>query len=75
MFSDDTYEIYVETAKAYRGRGFATAAVAALSEYLIGRGCVVGYKCGEDNEASAAVAEKLGMKLDGCRFDMVCYAD
>ena len=72
---DDSYEIYVETTKDYRGRGYASAAVSALAEYLISKGCTISYKCGSDNAASIAVAKKLGMKLDGCRFDAVCYAE
>ena len=72
---DDSYEIYVETARDYRERGYASSAVSALSEYLISKGCTVSYKCGADNKASIAVAEKLGMKLCGCRYDAVCYAE
>lgn len=75
MFTDDTVEIFVETAKKYRRRGFGTAAVAALSMYLTERGHTVGYKCGADNIASAGIAERLGMTLSGKRFDMVCYAE
>ena len=73
-FTDDTCEIYVETAKDYRGRGFGTAAVAALSEHILSRGETVGYKCGNGNKESAAIAEKIGMTLDGCRLDLVCYS-
>lgn len=75
FFTDDTHEIFVETAKEYRGRGFGTAAVAALTEHLTGIGLTVGYKCKEDNKASCAIAEKLGMTLSGKRLDLVCYAD
>lgn len=75
LFTDDTHEIFVETAKEYRGRGFATAAVAALTKHLTGLGYTVGYKCGEDNKASVAVAEKVGMPLAGRRYDLLCYAD
>lgn len=75
FFTDDTHEIFVETAKEYRGRGFGTAAVAALTDHLAGLGLTVGYKCGEDNKASSAIAEKLGMTLSGRRMDLVCYAE
>lgn len=75
MFTDDTAEIYVETAKGFRGRGFGKAAAASLAKYLIERGCVVGYKCAADNTASVCIAEKLGMTYTGKRFDMVCYAE
>ena len=75
FFTDDTHEIFVETAKDYRGRDFGTAAVAKLTEHLTGLGLTVGYKCGEGNAASAAIAEKLGMTLSGRRMDLVCYAE
>ncbi len=75
FFTDDTVEINVETAKDYRRKGFGSAAVAALAEYLVGLGCTVGYKCGTDNKGSVGIAEKLGMTYTGTVFDMVCCAE
>ncbi len=73
-YSDDgAVEINVETAPAFRGRGFATAAVSALASYLEGLGERVTYKCRKSNAASVKVAEKAGMKYAGKAFNYVCY--
>ncbi len=75
FFTDDTVEIHVETAKEYRKTGCGSAAVAALTEYLTGMGCTVGYKCGSENTGSVKIAERLGMTYVGKVYDMVCYAE
>ena len=73
-YSDDgSVEINVETAPAFRGRGFASDAVSALASYLEGLGERVTYKCRESNAASVKVAEKAGMKYAGKAFYYVCY--
>jgi len=71
---DDSVEINVETAVNYRGRGFGTAATAALVRYLINSGETVAYNCAESNKASSGIAEKLGMTLLGKHFNIICYA-
>lgn len=71
---DDAVEIYVETAKKYRGRGFGTAAVRALAAHLCGQGCSVAYNCAETNRASSGIAERLSMTLVGRRYSIICYA-
>lgn len=53
-------DVGVETAPAYRGRGFAKAAVSALAAHVTGRGGEVRYGCRPDNAASIAVARALG---------------
>lgn len=72
-FSDsDAIEVYVETAKDYRGRGLGRAAVAALSLELLRRGDRVAYKCAEKNVASNKIAERLGFTREGRRLSIVC---
>ncbi len=70
---DDAVEIFVETAKEYRGHGYGTASVGGLVRHLTNIGYTVAYNCAETNTASSAIAEKLGMTLAGRRFSIVCY--
>lgn len=58
-------EISVETALAYRGNGYATAAVAALADWLSARGFITLYKCRAENEKSARVAARAGLTQSG----------
>ena len=58
-------EISVETAPAYRGSGYATAAVAALTDWLSARGFTTLYKCRAENEKSARVAARAGLTRSG----------
>lgn len=74
LADDDACEIFVETAAEYCGKGYGTAAVAALVLHLCGQGCEVAYNCAENNLASSAIARKLGMTLIGRRLSMICYA-
>lgn len=70
---DDAVEIFVETAKEYRQKGYGTAVVAALVRHLTKIGYSVAYNCADTNTASSAIAEKLGMVLKGKRLSVVCY--
>ncbi len=55
------HEAGVETASAFRGRGFAVAAVAAWARTVRERGIVPLYSASWDNSASRAVAHKLNL--------------
>lgn len=61
-------EISVETMPDEIRKGYGSACVVALSEYLIERGYKVLYKCSSNNIASAALAEKCGFSFSGTRF-------
>ena len=52
--------IAVETAPAFRRRGFARAAAAALAAARLAEGREVCYRCAETNTASMALAVSLG---------------
>lgn len=58
-------EISTETAPCYRGDGYATACVSALSAYLLSRGYRALYKCRRENEISARVAIGAGFVKQG----------
>ena len=73
-FEDESVEIYVETDPLYRGRGYGTAAVEALTRALLEEGNIVRYKCSVNNHASKQVAEKCGFKKTGRRYSYVCYS-
>jgi len=55
-------EIGVNTAEAYRRRGLATITASALIEHGLERGVTPNWECWWDNEASAALAQKLGFE-------------
>ena len=57
---DGTAEIGVETVKAFRGKGYASGCLCALSAYLEKMGCTAEYRCFFDNVASKKTAEKAG---------------
>lgn len=61
----DFVEIGVETAPAYRGKGYAVAAVRALCDFLVKKGHRVLYKCYHRNIASTATARKAGFSEVG----------
>ena len=71
-YEDGSVEISVETAPDSRRKGFGMACVTALSNYLLGKGVTVRYKCSKENAASSALAEKCGFRLNGKRFSFVC---
>lgn len=58
-------EIGTETAVGFRGNGYSTAAVRALSALLIKKGYRVLYKCHHQNTASVAVARRAGFNEVG----------
>ena len=58
-------EISTETAPDFRGRGYATACVAALSAHLLSRGYRALYKCRRENAASARAARGAGFEKTG----------
>ena len=62
---DDTAEIGVETVKGYRGKGYASACLCALSAHLEAKGCTAEYRCFTDNVASVKTAEKAGYAPQG----------
>lgn len=72
---DDFLEINVETSAESRGKGYAAAAVSALTRYLISKGEKVSYKCRVTNAASCRVAEKVGLKKIGESYSFVCYSE
>lgn len=61
-------EIGTETAVEHRNKGYAVAAVRALSEFLCNKGYKVLYKCHHKNVASSAVAKKAGFDEVGKFF-------
>ena len=59
--TDIAAEAGVETAAAFRGRGFATRVTAAWASAIRASGCVPLYSTSWTNHASLAVARKLGL--------------
>ena len=59
--SDRAAECAVETAESFRRRGFAYQAAAAWVNGVLATGKVPFYSCDEDNDASRALAERLGL--------------
>ncbi len=70
-FCDGIYEICTETAPLYRGQGYATENVTALSDKLIAEGADVCYLCSEKNEGSLRVAERSGFIEVGKSYDYI----
>lgn len=58
----DEVEIGIETAAAWRRRGLAAAAAAAMIEDLLARGLTPVWSCREDNVASLRLAVALGFR-------------
>ena len=63
-------EAGVETLAAYRGRGYATAAVAAWAAMVRQSGCMPLYSAAWDNFASQAIARKLQMVTYGADWSI-----
>lgn len=55
-------EAWVQTAPAYRGRGYARQVTAAWGASLVRRGKIAFYSHAQENAASAAVARGLGLE-------------
>lgn len=68
---DGIYEICTETAPLYRGQGYATENVTALSDKLIQEGADVCYLCAEKNELSKRVAKRSGFMEIGMSYDYI----
>ena len=75
LSDDGAVEINVETAPAYRGRGYGACAVSKLCAHLLSLGERVTYKCRETNGASRRVAEKCGLVYRGKTYSYVCYKE
>ena len=68
-------EVGLETAPAYRRRGYALSNLAALSAELIRRGYVPEYRCLRYNEASLRSALRVGYRQAGKFYDYVGRRD
>lgn len=68
-------EISVETAPAYRGRGYAKAAIGALSAFLVEKGHTVLFKCHHGNLASRSAALACGFSDAGKFYYYVLRKD
>ncbi len=55
-------DVGVATLPNYRGRGLATAAASIVARWLQENGRIPVWSCGEDNQASLRVAQKLGFR-------------
>ena len=64
-------DIGVFTLSEWRGRGFAAAAAAQVAQWLQENGRIPVWSCGEHNQASLRVAEKLGFVENGRRVYLV----
>lgn len=60
--------IAVETAPAFRRRGYARTAVTALTAARLAKGGEVCYRCAETNAASMALAASLGFMPAACEY-------
>ena len=63
-------EAGVETATAYRGRGFAGAVVLCWAQAVVAQGRLPLYSTNWTNHASRAVARKLGLTMFGEDFSI-----
>jgi len=68
---DAEVEIGVETLPAYRGMGYASQCVGALTKHLSDKGIAVYYSYYEENSASKNLAEKCGFKAFSRGFEIV----
>ena len=66
--ADEFIEIGTETAVGFRKNGYSTAAVKALSEFLLSKGLKVLYKCHHTNIGSVSVAKSAGFDEVGKFF-------
>jgi hypothetical protein len=65
------HEAGVETLPEYRGRGYAKEVTPGWAQLVRQIGAIPLYSTSVDNEASQAVARKLGLKLYGATFSIV----
>ena len=73
FMEEESAEISVECAPAYRRSGFASSCASKLSAWLLENGMSVRYHCRSGNAVSARVAEKAGFTLEGTRCSFVYY--
>lgn len=71
--SEAMAEITVETAVAHRGKAYATANAAALTDHLLKNGRSVAYCCRKNNTKSTKIARRLGMEEVGRFFAVTAY--
>lgn len=64
----EVHEAGVETAGAYRGKGYASEAVGAWANVVRDMGCIPLYSTSWENAASQGVAKKLGLVTYGVDF-------
>ncbi len=62
--SGNTCEIGIFTISAFRRRGLATITTAAVVDYALSNGWMVGWDCAEDNLNSIRTAEKVGFEKE-----------
>jgi len=69
----DQAEVGIKTNVSYRGRGFASAVVAATVEHCLAHGYTeIGWHCSSSNAGSIATARKVGFEKER---DYVAYSD
>ena len=71
--NDGLLEVTVECAENYRRRGYGTACVALLTDYLLSIGERVKYVCEDDNVYSKMTAASAGYTLYKTVLPYVCY--
>ncbi len=64
-------DIGVFTLPEWRGRGLAAAAAAWVADWLLGNGRTPVWSCGEHNQPSLRVAEKVGFVENGRRLYLI----
>ena len=71
--NDGLLEVTVECDEEYRRRGYGSACVACLTEYLLSIGERVKYVCEDSNRSSKLTAESAGYTLYKTVLPYVCY--
>lgn len=66
-------EVTVETAIAYRQKGYAVSCVTALCDYLLSQGCSVVYCCRNNHTKSNRVAKRVGFERVGRFYAVSAY--
>ena len=73
--SPEEIEIGVDTAEAYRRRGYGAACVRALTNELCRMGHTVTYECASGNAASVGLAESVGGEVTAKKIYIVGFAE
>lgn len=66
-------EINVYTNPLYRGKGYGSSCVSAMSDYLLKRDKKVAYTVQKDNLASISLAQKCGFVKIAQTYFYICY--